>query len=211
MRNVVVAYSDATDSPLFADSFSSVSSTTTIHHQTIPSRYRPVAPVLLAEDADRCFFRDSNAENDDGSGGGGDSGGGSGSGGRPLHSPFMSFAPLVKPAAATALPAIAHMDASARPQTVQGPEPVAVSGKGDQGGGSSSSDPWMFGLLSAVKASSGWGVLINTSFNTRGRPILNTASEALELLRSCPELDFVLIEDWLFDKSSVEGLAALDY
>jgi predicted NodU family carbamoyl transferase len=42
--------------------------------------------------------------------------------------------------------------------------------------------------------------LANTSFNSRGHPILNTAKTALELLDSTPELDKVLIEDWLFSK-----------
>ena len=46
-------------------------------------------------------------------------------------------------------------------------------------------------------------MLINTSFNSRGKPILNSAREALELLRDCRELDFVLVEDWLFAKENL--------
>jgi hypothetical protein len=53
---------------------------------------------------------------------------------------------------------------------------------------------------------SGWAVLINTSFNTRGLPILNTCAEALELLRSSVDLDLVLVEDWLFAKDAVLAL-----
>jgi len=60
--------------------------------------YRPVAPMLLAEEADRVFARDAAQ--------------------RPLHSPFMSFAPVMLPGAAEALPAVAHADLTARPQTV---------------------------------------------------------------------------------------------
>ena len=52
-------------------------------------------------------------------------------------------------------------------------------------------DLWLHALLGAVKARTGWAVLINTSFNTRGRPILNTAAEALALLRDCEGLDAV--------------------
>ena len=128
--------------------------------------YRPTAPVLLAEEADRAFVRDSPL--------------------RPLHSPFMSFAPKLTPVAAAALPAITHADGTARPQTVD-----------------ESDEAWLHALLDAVKAETGWGVLINTSFNSRGKPILNTLSEALELLRDCEDLDYVLVEDWLFSKSRI--------
>jgi predicted NodU family carbamoyl transferase len=61
--------------------------------------YRPVAPVLAAEETDRAFARDNPAQ--------------------PLHSPFMSFAPRATLAASQRLPALAHVDGSARPQTVQ--------------------------------------------------------------------------------------------
>ena len=93
---------------------------------------------------------------------------------------------------------------------------------------SAESDPWLHALLLAVRAATapadagadtaaspgsggarGYALLINTSFNTRGRPILNTLSEALELLRSCPELDFVLVEDWLFRKEALLSLRPL--
>ena len=129
--------------------------------------YRPTAPVVLAgPEADRTFHRDSPY--------------------RPLHSPFMSFAPRLKPEAAAALPAITHFDGTARPQTV-----------------SRDNEPWLHSLLEAMKAKTGWGVLINTSFNSRGKPILNTLAEALNLLRDCEDLDYVLVEDWLFAKSSI--------
>lgn len=95
------------------------------------------------------------------------------------------------------------------------------------------SDPWLHALLLAVKqataahrtfsrgnaapaakndedndkhAEEGWAVLINTSFNTRGLPILNTCAEALELLRLSADLDLVLVEDWLFAKDAVLAL-----
>eukprot|EP00615_Pteridomonas_danica_P000925 CAMPEP_0114338098 /NCGR_PEP_ID=MMETSP0101-20121206/6816_1 /TAXON_ID=38822 ORGANISM="Pteridomonas danica, Strain PT" /NCGR_SAMPLE_ID=MMETSP0101 /ASSEMBLY_ACC=CAM_ASM_000211 /LENGTH=549 /DNA_ID=CAMNT_0001470579 /DNA_START=912 /DNA_END=2558 /DNA_ORIENTATION=- len=127
--------------------------------------YRPVAPILAQEEADRIFVRDGDQE---------------------LYSPFMSFAPKVRPHIPALLPALAHVDNTARPQTV-----------------SKDSDAWMHDLLFAVKKASrssrdeeGSAVLINTSFNTRGYPILNSAMEALELLRTCRELDMVLIEGW---------------
>ena len=36
------------------------------------------------------------------------------------------------------------------------------------------------------------------------RPLLNTAAEALAMLCERPELDYVLIEEWLFDKEKLE-------
>ena len=56
-------------------------------------------------------------------------------------------------------------------------------------------------LLLAVKRRSGWAALINTSFNTKGRPILNTAREALALLEA-DGLDGVLIEDVLVTRKA---------
>jgi carbamoyltransferase len=129
---------------------------------------------MCKQEADRIFLRDSDSF--------------------PFHSPFMSFAPSVRQNIIQELPALAHVDGTARPQTV-----------------SKDSDPWMHDLLLAVKRSTsnidekkeGSAVLINTSFNVRGRPILNRVAEALELLRTSRELDMVVIEDWLFRKPDV--------
>ena len=41
-------------------------------------------------------------------------------------------------------------------------------------------------------------MLMNTSFNTKGKPIVNRAATALRMLREEPDLDYVLIDDWLF-------------
>eukprot|EP00614_Pseudopedinella_elastica_P035238 CAMPEP_0172644760 /NCGR_PEP_ID=MMETSP1068-20121228/239379_1 /TAXON_ID=35684 /ORGANISM="Pseudopedinella elastica, Strain CCMP716" /LENGTH=848 /DNA_ID=CAMNT_0013458973 /DNA_START=205 /DNA_END=2751 /DNA_ORIENTATION=- len=133
--------------------------------------YRPVAPMVASEDADRVFVRDSPE--------------------RPVKTPFMSFAPRLTREAARELPAITHADETARPQTV-----------------SSVDDPWLHGLLMQVKELTGWAVLINTSFNTKGKPILNRLSEALELLHSCEDLDLLLVEDFLFRKT--DALPALE-
>jgi hypothetical protein len=100
-------------------------------------------------------------------------------------SPYMSFAPTLTPEAARALPGIAHFDATARPQIV-----------------SKEDEPWLHALLMEVRRRCGWAVLINTSFNTKGRPILNTAGEALRLLEESAELDAVLVADWLVVKDT---------
>ena len=82
-------------------------------------------------------------------------------------------------------PAIWHHDGTARPQTVA-PE----------------DEPWVHALLLAVGAlvPSGLPMLINTSFNTRGRPIIKAAAEAIGLLCEMADLDHVVIDDWVFGK-----------
>ena len=49
----------------------------------------------------------------------------------------------------------------------------------------------------------GLAALINTSFNTKGKPITNSVVESLEMLDNLPDLDYVLIEDWLFQTVDV--------
>ena len=47
-------------------------------------------------------------------------------------------------------------------------------------------------------------MLVNEPLAAPGRPLLNTAAEALAMLCERPELDYVLIEEWLFDKEKLE-------
>merc|ERR1711998_715045 len=94
--------------------------------------YRPVAPVMLARHAE-FFFGKSSGQ---------------------VESPWMSFAPALTLDAMRAFPAIAHLDGSARVQTV-----------GEH------QDRWLHELLEAIAALTGFGVLANTSFNVKGRPI----------------------------------------
>ncbi|CAJ1360268.1 unnamed protein product [Effrenium voratum] len=63
-------------------------------------------------------------------------------------------------------------------------------------------EPWLHSLLTAVGKHIGLAVLLNTSFNSKGKPIANSVKECLEMLTQLGDLDFVLIEDWLFAKPS---------
>jgi carbamoyltransferase len=119
--------------------------------------FRPFAPVVQEKDAETYF---------DGSG----------------LSPFMSFAAKVKPEWKDIIPAIVHVDGTARVQTVNKQQ-----------------HEWLYTLLDEYKALSGKGVLLNTSFNTKGKPLLNSAAEALDILKNT-QLDAVVIEDQLFLK-----------
>ena len=104
-----------------------------------------------------------------------------------VSSPFMSFAPRLKDwiVERKALPAVTHFDGTARVQTVTVDD-----------------DPWLHALLLAMRQKNGFGVLCNTSFNVRGKPILNRLAEALELLQTDPDLDALYVNGWLFENKA---------
>ncbi|MCI0541078.1 MAG: hypothetical protein L0Z50_38235 [Verrucomicrobiales bacterium] len=96
--------------------------------------------------------------------------------------PYMSFAPTVREQWRSKLAAIVHQDGTARVQTVTELE-----------------NPWLYRLLGEFEKASGYDVLLNTSFNMKGRPILTSISDAVDTLRST-SLDFAVIEDHLISK-----------
>jgi carbamoyltransferase len=108
-------------------------------------QFRPVAPMVLAERAETIF------------------------GGGPLPSPFMLFVHEVHQEWRDRIPAVVHVDGTARVQTVS--EDVL---------------PRVAALLRAFEARTGLPVLVNTSLNTAGRPMVDTPREALELFGSAP-------------------------
>lgn len=83
----------------------------------------------------------------------------------------------------SSLPAITHLDFSARVQTV-----------------SKATNPRFHKLLTAFKEISGVGVLVNTSYNVRGEPIVNTPDDAYRCFINT-EMDFLAIGNYVFDKS----------
>ena len=107
----------------------------------------------------------------------------------PVVSPYMNFAAPLTDAACKSLPAICHYDQTARPQTV-----------------SAEDDAWLHELLLAMADRIGAAVLCNTSFNTHGKPIINSMREALRLLRDEVDLDYVLLEGWLFASDRLDGV-----
>ena len=100
-------------------------------------------------------------------------------------SPVMSFAATVKPEYREKLAAVVHFDNTARLQTV-----------------TKQQNGWLWKLLNAVKRFTGTAMLCNTSFNTKGKPILNRAVEAMQMLCELEDLDYVVIDDMLFDKEA---------
>ena len=80
------------------------------------------------------------------------------------------------------IPAITHIDFSARMQTVH-----------------QKTNPRFYQLLKAFADLSGCHLLVNTSFNVRGEPIVCTPEDAYRCFMST-EMDYLVIGNYLFSK-----------
>jgi carbamoyltransferase len=98
--------------------------------------------------------------------------------------PFMLFIYDVKPGRAERIPAACHVDGTARVQTVN-----------------RASNPRYYDLLQAFERTTGVPVLINTSFNSRGQPIVCSPRDAIEAFYSTP-LDALVIGSFLLQKAT---------
>lgn len=87
----------------------------------------------------------------------------------PLPSPYMLFTHRVRPAWASRIPAAVHVDGTARAQTVDPAE-----------------EPLVARMLSAFERRTGLPVVVNTSLNTAGRPMVDDPRDALECFGSAP-------------------------
>jgi carbamoyltransferase len=87
----------------------------------------------------------------------------------PVPSPFMLFTHRVRPEWAPRIPAVVHVDGSARIQTVDPAE-----------------DPLVAGVLAAFEQRTGLPVVVNTSLNTAGRPMVDDPRDALEYFGAAP-------------------------
>ncbi|MGW4500981.1 carbamoyltransferase family protein [Micromonospora sp. NPDC004336] len=84
-------------------------------------------------------------------------------------SPYMLFVHRVQPHWRDRIPAVTHVDGTARVQTVHADtEPVVAE------------------LLAEFERLTGLPVVVNTSLNTAGRPMVDTPREAMELFGSAP-------------------------
>src|SRR6185312_8263357 len=97
-------------------------------------------------------------------------------------SPFMLFVYDVRPEQAERIPAVRHVDGTARIQTINGEQ-----------------HPRYYDLLRAFQARTGVPVLVNTSFNTRGEPIVCSPRDAIECFWTSP-LDALVIGSFLLEK-----------
>ena len=140
--------------------------------------FRPFAPAVLAEDAQQYFVLTA-------------------------PSPYMLLVQPIKPALRrplpkkstkltlteklycqrSALPAITHVDFSARIQTVH-PE----------------TNPLFWQLLQAFKKLTNYGMLVNTSFNVRGEPMVCTPADAYTCFMRT-QMDYLVIGSYMFSKA----------
>jgi carbamoyltransferase len=120
--------------------------------------FRPFAPSVLAEHAADHFDLDH-------------------------PSPFMlETCRVVSP---LALPAVTHVDGSARPQTVDDDDA-----------------PRFAALLREVGRRTGCPMVVNTSFNTRGEPIVCSPVDAL-ITMARSGIDALVLEDFLVDRAAL--------
>ena len=98
------------------------------------------------------------------------------------ESRWMGFCPKVKEEWRDKLASITHVDGTARVQTV-----------------TKEQNEFIYNLLTEFKEKTGVGVLLNTSFNVDGKPILSTIKDALKVYRES-QMDCLVIKDYYFKK-----------
>ncbi len=97
-------------------------------------------------------------------------------------SPFMLFAPEVRKNKTAVIPGVTHVDNTARVQTVKNTD-----------------NPRFYKLLKDFEILTGVPIIINTSFNLRGEPIVNTPQEAIACFLSTG-LDYLVLENYILEK-----------
>jgi carbamoyltransferase len=128
-------------------------------------QFRPVAPMVLAERAAEIF---------DG----------------PLPSPFMLFTHRLRDGWAERIPAVVHVDGTARIQTVDRAD-----------------EPLVAAMLEAFERRTGVPVVVNTSLNTAGRPMVDDPRDALECFGSSP-VDALALGPFLVRRAGLAAEAA---
>ena len=119
--------------------------------------FRPYAPSVLEESCGKYFGSD-------------------------VPSPYMLRAYPTRPEMIEVLPAITHVDGTARVQTV-----------------SAKQNPRYYRLIKEFGRITGIDCVLNTSFNIRGEPIINTVDEAIKCLMTTG-LDALFVKDFLVVK-----------
>jgi carbamoyltransferase len=97
-------------------------------------------------------------------------------------SEFMSFCPKVKDKYRDVLPSITHVDGTARVQTI-----------------TRAKNPFIYDLLTIFEERTGVGVLINTSFNLNGKPILSSYADAFRVFDKT-QMDCLYLDGFYFTK-----------
>ena len=100
------------------------------------------------------------------------------------ESPYMSFT-VTKQENRSRMPAVTHVDNSSRIQTVD-----------------KDNRPIFYALLLSFHKKTGFPAIINTSFNVRGEPMVNTPKEAYACFMNT-EIDYLLLGHYLLDKKEM--------
>jgi predicted NodU family carbamoyl transferase len=98
------------------------------------------------------------------------------------ESRWMTFCPKVKDEWKEKLSSIVHIDGTARVQTITREQ-----------------NPWLYDLLTMMDSKTGVGVLLNTSFNVNGKPIVSTLKDAFYMYNTT-KLDGLVVNDNYFRK-----------
>ncbi len=101
-------------------------------------------------------------------------------------SPYMLMVPPARQAMRDSIPAVTHVDGTGRLQTV-----------------TESTNPLFHKLLKNVHDMTGIPVVMNTSFNVRGEPIVDSPDDAIACFMKT-NLDSLIIGNWALDKESKE-------
>ena len=108
-----------------------------------------------------------------------------------VRSPFMLAAAAFKPERARRVPAVVHVDGTGRLQTVSG-----------------DAHPVMHRLLERWEETTGVPILLNTSFNLAGEPIVETPEDAVRCLLSSG-IDWCVLGEWLAERRD-DGASIVD-
>ncbi|TME46688.1 MAG: carbamoyltransferase [Chloroflexi bacterium] len=128
-------------------------------------QFRPVAPMVLLDRAAQIFEG-------------------------PIPSPYMLFVHRVRDTWRDRIPAVIHVDGTARAQTVDPAD-----------------EPLVARMLRAFERRTGLPVVVNTSLNTAGRPMVDDPRDALECFGSAP-VDVLAIGPFLVRRSAIAMRAA---
>jgi len=121
--------------------------------------FRPYAPTALAEHADAWFDM------------GGDT-----------HSPYMLRVVPVHPSCVAQIPAVTHVDGTARVQTL-----------------TRAQNPEYYAIIEAFHELTGVPLVLDTSFNLAGKPIVESPRDAVDCF-DATEIDALLLGGWLLTK-----------
>ena len=127
------------------------------HRVKFRESFRPFAPAIMEEHVASYFELD-------------------------CSSPYMLLVAPVRPEKRSLIPAVTHIDGSARIQTVNPTQNLKFHR-----------------LLEEFHKLTGCPILLNTSFNVRGEPIVESPRQAFQCFMATG-LDFLIIENFFLDK-----------